>query len=85
MNDFLLYQQFGQHQNTTSRNRLASAPSNLSSGDSLLAKDEREQFALQLEMLAETNKRLGESNDDLRAALSVGLFEPTLYNRKMLL
>ena len=44
--------------------------SNLS-GSNLSNVSEREQFAQQLEMLAETNRRLGESNDDLRNALSV--------------
>ena len=38
-----------------------------------VSRSEREQFAQQLEILAETNRRLGESNDDLRNALSVSL------------
>ncbi|XP_066934180.1 ras and EF-hand domain-containing protein homolog isoform X8 [Clytia hemisphaerica] len=52
------------------RRRTGSALSNLS-GSNLSNISEREQFAQQLEMLAETNRRLGESNDDLRNALSL--------------
>ena len=33
--------------------------------------NDREQFVRQLEILCETNRRLGESNDELRQALGV--------------
>lgn len=38
-----------------------------------VSRSEREQFAQQLEILAETNRMLGKSNEDLRNALSVSL------------
>ena len=38
-----------------------------------VSRSEREQFAQQLEILAETNRMLGKSNEDLRKALSVSL------------
>ena len=40
---------------------------------------DRERFVHQLEVLCETNRRLGESNDELREALGVRVFNCFLF------
>ena len=62
------------------RRRAASSVSN-HSNMSNVSRSEREQFSMQLELLAETNRRLGESNDDLRNALSVRMIQYSLLTQ----
>lgn len=58
--------------NTTARG--SRTPESSFVGTPVYVSNDREQFVRQLEILCDTNRRLGESNDELRQALGVKFF-----------
>ena len=63
---------------STGHSRHSSSPANSALMEPAASNLDRENFIKQLEILCETNKRLGESNDELRDALGVSVNSPNI-------